>query len=124
MLSPKTMAKATIGTMGNTLPVPGNSQETASVSVLKDQNQCSEGGRNRQQVQRDSLHCGEKRSEPAQKRQQRPTYDQRHYGSKPVPDNRLIIGIECRDASNAQRGAGYSRESRRAGLAQLPTQFT
>ena len=91
-----------MGTMGNMLPVPSrNSEEATSVSVLKHQNQCSEGGRNREQVQSNGLHCGEKRSEPAQKRHERSHHDQRHYRNKPVRDNSLIIGIERRDASNA-----------------------
>ena len=90
------------------------------MSVLEDQNQCSEGGRNREQVQSDGLHGGEERSEPAEKSHERPPHHQRHNRHKSIPDNRLIIGIECRDASNEKRCARHSGESCRAGLPELP----
>ena len=48
MLNPKTMAKATIGTMGKMLAVPsGNAEQARAMSLLKHQGQTAEGGRDR-----------------------------------------------------------------------------
>ena len=77
-----------------------HSEQAAPVSFLKHQNQCPEGRRNGKQVQSNRLHRGEKRSEAAQKRQQRPSHDQRDYRNESIPYNRLIIGIECRYTPN------------------------
>jgi hypothetical protein len=57
---------------------------------------------------------------PHQKRQERPPTTSAVTGRKVVADNRLIIGVECRDAPNEQRCAGHSGESCRAGLPELP----
>ena len=90
------------------------------MSVLDNENQCSEGGRHREQVECNGLHGGKDRSEPAEQSKQRPAHHQRHNGRKAVSDDRFIISVECRDAANEKCCARDAGESWRAGPTQLP----
>src|SRR5271166_4724187 len=120
MLNPKTIAKATIGTRGNTLPVPpGTPRKLLPCPFWKTKTKAPKDAATENRLSAMAFRDEDRSESPEQRKERSPHY-QCHYRRKAVSDNRLIIGVKCRDAPNEKRCARHAGESWRAGLPELP----
>src|SRR5208282_1498995 len=120
MLNPKTMANATIGTSGNTLPVPpGTPRNLLPCPSWITKTNAPKAAATEKRFSAMAFTAAKIDRKPQSRANSVPHY-QRHYRRKALSDNRFIVGVECRDAPNEKACARHSGESWRAGLTELP----
>src|SRR5271163_2170476 len=117
MLNPKTMAKATIGTRGNTLPVPpGTPRKLLPCLSWITKTNAPKDAATENRLSAMAFTAAKIDRNPQSRAKSVPPTTSAITNGKRF----LIIGVECRDAPNEKSCARHSGESWRAGLTELP----